>query len=214
MASIRERNLHLIVEAASREFAQKGFGAARIEEIAALAGLPKANVHYYFETKRKLYLAVLERVMAPLARAFQALDPQVSPESALRRYIRAKLDICRHHPHAVRVMLGELLHGARHLPGSRSEEVRKFSHQAVACLQGWMDQGLIERTAPEHLLLFIWSTTLAHVRFAPLPETGQAVRPVEEARLQALVQMLTRMVLGEYPLPGDLASQAPAIFAV
>ncbi|HGM5578675.1 TPA: TetR family transcriptional regulator C-terminal domain-containing protein [Pseudomonas putida] len=213
MASIRERNLEAIVEAASREFAQRGFQAARIEEIAAQAGVPKANVHYYFQTKRTLYLAVLEKVMAPLAGAFQALDPQASPESALRRYIRAKLDVCRHQPHAVRVMLGELLHGAHHLPRARSEEVRGLAHKAVACLRGWMDQGLIERTEPEHLLLFIWSTTLAHVRFADIPQAGQLNWPVQDASLQAMVRMLTRMVLGECasaagPVPGKPAQYA------
>lgn len=204
MASIRERNIQSIVAAASREFAQSGFEAARIEEIAAQAGVPKANVHYYFETKRKLYLAVLEKVMAPLSRAFQALDPQASPESALRRYIRAKLEVCRHQPHAVRVMLGELLHGAQHLPGARSEEVRGLAQKAVGCLQGWMDQGLIERTAPEHLLLFIWSTTLAHVRFATVPQPGQVNWPVEDAKGQALVQMLPRMVLGSICQPAEI----------
>lgn len=77
----------------------------------------------------------------------------------------------------------------------------------MRCLQGWMDQGLIERTAPEHLLLFIWSTILAHVRFATVPQPGQVNWPVEDAKGQALVQMLTRMVLGSVCQPAG--TEAP-----
>ncbi|AZL74636.1 TetR family transcriptional regulator [Pseudomonas oryziphila] len=46
MSSIRDRNLQLILEAASEEFAQHGFAAARVEAIATRAGLPRANVFY------------------------------------------------------------------------------------------------------------------------------------------------------------------------
>ena len=57
--SIREGNERVILAAAEALFAERGFGGATMAEIAARAGMPKPNVHYYFPTKVKLYRAVI-----------------------------------------------------------------------------------------------------------------------------------------------------------
>src|SRR5580693_9236779 len=53
-----------ILEAALNEFASHGLAGARTEQIAAAAGVNKALLYYYFESKEKLYLAALESVAA------------------------------------------------------------------------------------------------------------------------------------------------------
>jgi TetR/AcrR family transcriptional regulator len=49
-----------ILEAALGEFAAHGLAGARTEQIATAAGVNKALLYYYFESKEKLYLAALE----------------------------------------------------------------------------------------------------------------------------------------------------------
>ena len=49
-----------ILDAALREFSAHGLAGARTEQIAAAAGVNKALIYYYFESKEKLYLAALE----------------------------------------------------------------------------------------------------------------------------------------------------------
>jgi TetR/AcrR family transcriptional regulator len=49
-----------ILEAALGEFAALGFAGARTERIAAAAGVNKALLYYYFESKEKLYASALE----------------------------------------------------------------------------------------------------------------------------------------------------------
>ncbi len=61
--SIRQENERVILAAAEAVFAEQGFGGATMAAIAARAGVPKPNVHYYFPTKEKLYRAVVERVL-------------------------------------------------------------------------------------------------------------------------------------------------------
>ncbi len=51
-----------ILEAALAEFAASGLAGARTERIAAAAGVNKALLYYYFESKEKLYLAAFEMV--------------------------------------------------------------------------------------------------------------------------------------------------------
>ncbi|MDR0211730.1 MAG: TetR/AcrR family transcriptional regulator [Pseudomonas putida] len=173
MSNIRERNRRLIVEAAAAEFASKGFEASKVEDIAARAGLPKANLYYYFENKRDLYACVLDSVMEPILRAARSLDPQALPEQALQRYIRVKMRVVRQYPHACKALVREMLHGAQHVSGRRAETLRDTARQNLHCLTAWMDKGLITRTAPEHLLLFLWAMPMAHILVADQPGLTQ-----------------------------------------
>ncbi|QXH34000.1 TetR family transcriptional regulator C-terminal domain-containing protein [Pseudomonas muyukensis] len=191
MPSIRDRNQQLILNAASGEFARHGFAAARVDDIAARAGLPRANVFYYFGSKRLLYAAVLDLVMEPLLQATRGLRPQSLPEQSLPCYFKAKAEVARKHPDATRVWLKEMLHGARHVPASRTEAMRFSARQSLACLEHWMAQGLIAKVAPEHLLLFLWSAPLASFRFADAPGSCARLKP-SRAATEVLAGMLWR----------------------
>lgn len=51
-----------ILEAAEREFIDKGFNGARLGEIAKQAGVNKALIYYYFKDKEKLYEESVNRL--------------------------------------------------------------------------------------------------------------------------------------------------------
>ena len=57
-----------LLMAARREFAASGLAGARVDEIAARAGVNKQLVYHYFGDKDALYLAVLEWVYEEPAR--------------------------------------------------------------------------------------------------------------------------------------------------
>ena len=59
----RQANEALILGAGERVFARTGFNGATMAAIADEAGLPKANLHYYFGNKLDLYRAVLARTL-------------------------------------------------------------------------------------------------------------------------------------------------------
>lgn len=54
-----------IVEAAFDVFGEKGFAAARLDDIAARAGVSKGALYLYFETKEALFRAVVQDMVAP-----------------------------------------------------------------------------------------------------------------------------------------------------
>ena len=54
-----------IVAAALEVFAEKGFAAARLEDIAARAGVSKGAIYLYFATKQDIFRAVVEQGVAP-----------------------------------------------------------------------------------------------------------------------------------------------------
>ncbi|HYE42134.1 MAG TPA: TetR/AcrR family transcriptional regulator [Caulobacteraceae bacterium] len=61
-----------IVEAAFAVFAEKGFAAARLDEIARRAGVSKGALYLYFETKEDLFRAVVRDAVAPNVAAIAA----------------------------------------------------------------------------------------------------------------------------------------------
>ena len=62
-----------IVEAALAVFAEKGFAAARLDEIARRAGVSKGALYLYFETKEDIFRAVVGQVIAPNMVAVKAM---------------------------------------------------------------------------------------------------------------------------------------------
>lgn len=54
-----------IVSAAMEVFARKGFAAARLDDIAAKAGVSKGAIYLYFPTKEDVFRAVVEQGVAP-----------------------------------------------------------------------------------------------------------------------------------------------------
>ena len=59
-----ERSREAILDAAERQFADRGFDAVSLQEIATAAGLSRGAPSYFFRSKDNLYEAVLERVFA------------------------------------------------------------------------------------------------------------------------------------------------------
>jgi AcrR family transcriptional regulator len=62
-----------ILEAALAEFTERGFEAARMEDVARRAGLSKAGVYLYFDSKETLLKELIKAKVAPLARQAEAI---------------------------------------------------------------------------------------------------------------------------------------------
>ena len=72
-----------IVQAALAVFAERGFAGARLDEIAARAGVSKGALYLYFETKEELFRAVVRQAIAPnvaVLRAMAAAHPGPLPD--------------------------------------------------------------------------------------------------------------------------------------
>ena len=89
-----ERSRGAILDAAESLFSERGFDAASLAEISALAGLSRATPSYFFGSKEKLYVAVLERAYAARdAATRKAFEPVVRwvQDGGDRDALRARL---------------------------------------------------------------------------------------------------------------------------
>jgi AcrR family transcriptional regulator len=105
-----------IVRAAMDVFAEKGFAAARLDEIAARAGVSKGALYLYFETKEDLFRAVVGQVVAPnLAQVKAMAAAHPGPFSDLIRGLAGHVtNMVQTHPigGVVKMVIGE----ARNFP--------------------------------------------------------------------------------------------------
>ncbi|BCX69259.1 TetR/AcrR family transcriptional regulator [Pseudomonas izuensis] len=212
MSRIRQHNQQLILEAASAEFAAKGFDATQTRDIAARAGVPKANLYYYFQSKENLYAKVLLGFVEPLLEASAVLRESDDPLVGLPAYIAARIRIAREHPHVARVFSGELLLGARYLPEECRELLYAEARRNVECLRSWIERGLLAPVDPEHLMLFIWSATRTYTNLGWQMAHITGRETPQDVDYQEATATITRLVLGGV-MPEVVRAQRVLMFA-
>ncbi|MFL5257868.1 MAG: TetR family transcriptional regulator C-terminal domain-containing protein [Rhodopila sp.] len=154
-----------ILTTSERIFAEAGFEGATMADLAAAAGLPKANLHYYFRNKDGLYSAVLDNILATWIAAADEIRPENDPAASLASYIRAKIEMSQSRPHASKVFANEVLHGATHLHSYFGGEMRRIFREKTAVIEHWIAEGLMDSVDPFHLLFAIWAMTQTYADF-------------------------------------------------
>ncbi len=162
---IRQANEAHILGAAERVFAGAGFGGATMAAIAEAAGLPKANLHYYFGSKQVLYRAVLARILEDWLVPMHGITARADPRTALETYIRAKMTLSEQRPHASRVFANELLHGAPVVNTLLATELRALVQAKAAVIDGWIAARRMAPVDSVHLFFTIWAATQTYADF-------------------------------------------------
>lgn len=100
----------LILRAALKAFAEKGFDGATTREIAAAAGVNHGLIPYYFGAKLKLWQAAVDVAFAELETGLEAIlsDPGIADDrERTGRLIRNYVRFVARHPEFVRIMHDE-----------------------------------------------------------------------------------------------------------
>jgi len=110
----------VILDAAIRCFAEKGFAATTIKDLASEAQVNSALLYYYFADKQTLYRETLRHIAERLsASAGRRLDDELAPDDAIRRFVQQQAEFLIANPHVPRLMLREMLeHTGRHAEGA------------------------------------------------------------------------------------------------
>jgi AcrR family transcriptional regulator len=99
-----EERRGLIVEAAGRLFGERGYEGARLDDIAAAAGVTKPVLYRHFESKRALYLALLARHRDDLASFAGAIPAKGPPEARLRAVLDVWFAYVEDHSYAWKML--------------------------------------------------------------------------------------------------------------
>lgn len=192
---IRQHNESAILRAAERVFARAGFSGATMADIAEEAGLPKANLHYYFGNKRELYRAVLDAVLHDWLTPIDEITPDADPARALAGYIRLKMALAAERPDASRVFANELIHGAPVVLDLLRNELRERVRAKVAVVDGWIAAGRMAPVDSTHLFFTIWAATQTYADFDIQVRAVLGVDTLRRADQQRATEHVVQLIL-------------------
>lgn len=152
-----DRTRASILAAATAEFAALGFGGARVDAIAAQAGVNKRMLYHYFGNKDDLYLAVLEEAYAAIRAAESELVlRQGDPADAMRKLILFTWRYYREHPEFLSLLATENVNQGASL--GASAKIRDLNSPLIATLRSLLEQGAAEggfRHGVDPFLLYV-----------------------------------------------------------
>jgi len=135
-----EANRARIVAAAIEEFAARGFKGASMDAIAARTHTTRALINYYFGSKEKLYIAVLEHVYGEIREAEGRLDlDHLEPVAAIRRIVEFTYSYYLAHEGFVRLVVAENQAKGRHL--RKSKAMRTLNRPIIERLARVIERG-------------------------------------------------------------------------
>jgi AcrR family transcriptional regulator len=132
-----------IVAAAIDEFAARGFKGASMDAIAARTHTTRALINYYFGSKEKLYIAVLEQVYSEIREAESRLDlDHLAPAEAVRRVVEFTFNYYVEHAGFVRLVVAE--NQARGRQFRKSRAMRTLNRPIIERLARVIERGQAE----------------------------------------------------------------------
>ncbi|WP_270727324.1 TetR/AcrR family transcriptional regulator [Shimia sp. Alg240-R146] len=185
----------LILSAAEKVFAEAGFGGATMQLIADMAGLPKANLHYYFPTKETLYRQVVQNIFQIWLQAADIFDQADGPAEGIGAYIDAKMEISRRHPEGSKVWAAEVMHGAPVIQDYLETTLTEWTNGRIAVIERWIAEGRMDPIDPRHLLYMLWATTQHYADFGHQIETLNGDTALSDAQWNAAKSSVKSIIL-------------------
>ncbi len=150
-----------ILQAAVKVFAERGLGGGRINLVSRAARSNDRMIYYYFGSKEKLFIEVLEKIYRDMWEAESKLHLDLSdPVAALRHIVRFTMNHYLIHPEMLTLLNNENLHKGKYV--SKSKAMKELSSPALDLMekvyQSGVKQGMFRRGIPP---LHIYLTILA-----------------------------------------------------
>lgn len=131
-----------ILEAGFREFAEKGFDAARLDNVAMRAGVAKGTLYLYFDSKEALFeAAVRARIIPVLDRAVRLVDFYPGPTRFLLRMM-FKMMYRRLAQDDVRTIMRIIISEGSRFPALTEFYYREFIAKIVVVLGKIVERGI------------------------------------------------------------------------
>lgn len=155
-----------ILDAADSVFLQRGTSGARMQEIAEIAGVNQALLHYYFRTKERLAEAVFRRAAAALFPAVIAImSSDASIEEKVGQVVEVELEHLSRRPYLPGYVICELNQHPDRVPqliaaitGMTPDDIRP---RLFRTLQHQIDEGVragaMRAIAPDQFLINLLS---------------------------------------------------------
>ncbi len=162
-----ERTKAEILAAAMVEFSERGLNGARVDKIAARMRTNKRMIYYYFKSKERLYIAVLEEAYRRIREAEKQLKlDDLPPGEAIRCLVEFTFDYHWKNPQLAKLVVIENVHKGKCL--SRSASISSFNLSVIDAIRKVLRRGGEEGALradidPVELHMTISALSLFHV---------------------------------------------------
>nr|WP_249176773.1 TetR/AcrR family transcriptional regulator [Burkholderia cenocepacia] len=177
----------VILRAARRTFAKRGYDATSVREVARELGIDAALIAHHFGTKETLWLAVVEQIVELAEPMFDALRALRASSLPHRDRVRRALELCVDHEFA-EPDIGMFFSTAATEEGGRLDRlqeriVRPYHDAMFPLLADAVEAGAIRPVEPNVLFFMIASaigTTVSYshmmLEYTSLPTRPEAFR--------------------------------------
>ncbi|MEX0750887.1 MAG: TetR/AcrR family transcriptional regulator [Dehalococcoidia bacterium] len=179
-----------ILDAATELFADRGFGAVSVQEIADAAGTHKTTVLYHFETKELLYEAVLDAALGQLAEGMREFMSGGFKRERVAYLIDQQQTFFVEHPSLARLLARELLDSAN-TEAYLKRFVEPIYLPALNSLQRAIETGLIRRIDPALFIHDLHVQLIGYFCHRPLLER---LKPGDPFSIDALIARRNHLV--------------------
>ncbi len=117
----------LIINAAIKVFARKGFYNANVADVAKMAGVADGTIYLYFKNKDDLLISLFETKMEEVLQQFSAsLNTESSPENKLCKFIHLYFRMIEEDPDLAEVFQVELRQSSKFLKDYHNQKFIDF----------------------------------------------------------------------------------------
>lgn len=160
-----------ILSAARALFAENGYNATHVDEIARRAGVNKATIYYQIGDKDTLYAHVIHQVIGNIAQIVAAAVAEKSdPEEKLAAYINNMADAVDKNPEIPPIMMREIASGGAHLPRVVVEDISSILGILIGILEEGKKKGVFAETVPFLIHMMIMGTILFYKGALPFKD--------------------------------------------
>jgi|SRR5215831_11818035 len=201
-----------IVKAAVALFAEKGFERSSVRDIVTKARVNQAAINYHFKGKDGLYLEVLKLAFARLtenAGVDAAELEALSREQALRRFVRHQLrpllfqdELSRY----IRMFAWESAHPSKVFRKFIATNSTSYLSAAVAVVRRFLPPQTADRAAMIAAICLMGQCSV-FVRNRDLFGQDPFRLTIDEAFVDGLADLITRVAIGGLPHAGDAGLQ-------
>ena len=143
-----------ILDVATRLFAERGYDGTSMNDVAERVGMRKASLFYHFATKDALYEAVLDRLVATLQTALEAIYVSSGTyQDRLDAVTDTVVTLLSSHPYAARLLLREAMDWGPVIRGKLLERILLVLEAGAAWVRAGQEQGAFVEGDPKQLVL-------------------------------------------------------------
>jgi TetR/AcrR family transcriptional regulator len=182
-----EQSRAAILDAAIREFAQRGMAGARTDAIAHSAKVNKALLYYYFSDKETLYGAALDYAFGQMrAKLIAVLNRDLAPRAKLLAYVGCHFDYVASHKFSRDLIQMEMMrsgHGSPHVERIAKQyfqplyvKITEVIHKGIAAKE-------FRRVNPLQFIPSMVALVVFYFISAPVLKTVAGIDPLSPQRI-------------------------------